>query len=104
MSARPAHEVEPLLVSHAQAAAREASGRSLMKRYLDWLKKAKATGKKLSSYDCPECEFGMHTPTPPKGDTFTSFTTCPNCDGAWFKTTYDNGTVTLRRIHPETAQ
>ncbi len=62
-------------------------------QYAAWLAQATANKAALHYYDCPHCGASTATLTPPVGDVWNSFATCPYCAGLYFKVaTNEKGT------------
>lgn len=47
-------------------------------QYAAWLAQATANKAALHYYDCPHCGASTATLTPPVGDVWNSFATCPS--------------------------
>lgn len=53
--------------------------------HADYLAKWKAEGKPVLSYEAPCCGSPLETTAPSDGETWDSFTTCPQCGELHFK-------------------
>lgn len=54
-------------------------------QYAQWLARAVGNKTVLAYYDCPYCKANVATLVPENGGVYTSFSTCPYCDGLYFK-------------------
>lgn len=62
-------------------------------QYAAWLAQALANKAPVMFYDCPHCTASTAALTPPVGEVYNSFATCPYCEGMYFKVvTNEKGT------------
>lgn len=59
--------------------------------YCRWLGNQVTQGNSLAAYDCPHCNSPLYVTAPPPGDSSDSLTTCPVCNGNFFRFTENSG-------------
>lgn len=54
--------------------------------YNNWIKNAKSINARLVVFKTPCCNKDMYTGQPPDGSVWNGLTSCPHCEGLFFKT------------------
>ncbi len=67
---------------------------TLASRYNKYIENAESRGKIFLRYPCPHCRAELKA-DPIPGDTFS---TCPYCEGNYFKITHADGIVTTTKL------
>lgn len=76
---------------------------TLREQYKAWLAKWQAEGKPIRNYVAPCCRVTIATPAPPRGETWDSLTTCPDCGSLHFKVV-TSSTVRAHLVSPATGK
>lgn len=67
--------------------------------YTRWLGRNMTEGRELARYACPHCVTPLHAEIPAVGDVSDSFSSCPVCDGMFFKIVDNSSGEPVVKVH-----